>query len=277
MKQLFLFFALITCFQSLSAKIYDCFMFSNELGILELRLNELYPYVDHFVLVEWNKTHRTGASKPCYYDLYKDRFAKFSDKIIHIKLEDNIETNNGWIRENWHRNQIMQGLTNAQPDDIIIISDVDEFFPGNAIQSKIVPRMKAYRRICIVHKLYFWFLNRTRNIHEVWPGSGIVYYKDLVKHSPQDVRHWARGLKIAAIWMGWHFTGMGGYETTKEKGRNIVEGHDEVFTYEEWRHHVNHHTLLPIDDSYPQFVKDNIPYLIDIGLIDCDHTDFTQK
>jgi hypothetical protein len=33
-------------------KIYDCFTFYNELDLLELRLEELYDHVDHFVLVE---------------------------------------------------------------------------------------------------------------------------------------------------------------------------------------------------------------------------------
>lgn len=38
-------------------KIYDCFTFFNELDLLEIRLEELYNYVDYFVIVEANKTH----------------------------------------------------------------------------------------------------------------------------------------------------------------------------------------------------------------------------
>ena len=34
------------------SKIYDCFNFYNEMDLLELRFNELYDVVDHFVLVE---------------------------------------------------------------------------------------------------------------------------------------------------------------------------------------------------------------------------------
>ena len=33
-------------------KIYDCFIFFNELDILELRLIMLYDSVDYFVIVE---------------------------------------------------------------------------------------------------------------------------------------------------------------------------------------------------------------------------------
>ena len=38
-------------------KIIDCFIFYNELDMLELRLTELNDIVDYFVLVECTKTH----------------------------------------------------------------------------------------------------------------------------------------------------------------------------------------------------------------------------
>ena len=40
------------------SKIYDCFLFFNELELLEVRLNEMAPYVDRFVLVESCETFR---------------------------------------------------------------------------------------------------------------------------------------------------------------------------------------------------------------------------
>ena len=33
-------------------KTFDCFLFFNELDLLEIRLNLLYSYVDYFVIVE---------------------------------------------------------------------------------------------------------------------------------------------------------------------------------------------------------------------------------
>ena len=68
-------------------KIYDSFLFFNELDILEIRLNTLYDVVDHFILVESSVTHQ-GVSKPFIFDENKERFAKFLDKIIHIKVTD---------------------------------------------------------------------------------------------------------------------------------------------------------------------------------------------
>lgn len=95
------------------------------MDLLEVRLNELYDKVDHFVLVEARETF-TGNSKPLYYDENKERFQKFQDKIIHIILEGRFETTNQWAREFYQRNQLMQGLTECEPDDLILISDLDE-------------------------------------------------------------------------------------------------------------------------------------------------------
>ena len=44
-------------------KIIDVFPFFNELDLLEIRLNTLDPYVDHFILTESTKTN-SGIDKP---------------------------------------------------------------------------------------------------------------------------------------------------------------------------------------------------------------------
>ena len=46
-------------------KVYDCFMFSNELELLNFRFEYLSPYVDFFVLVESRKTTQ-GNLKPLF-------------------------------------------------------------------------------------------------------------------------------------------------------------------------------------------------------------------
>ena len=54
------------------AKIYDCFLFFNELEILDIRLHELYDHVDKFVLVESLETFR-GKQKPLYFTENRER------------------------------------------------------------------------------------------------------------------------------------------------------------------------------------------------------------
>ena len=62
-------------------KIYDCFIFFNELDLLEIRLKTLEKVVDYFLLVEATKTHR-GQDKPLYFNENKERFKKWEKKII---------------------------------------------------------------------------------------------------------------------------------------------------------------------------------------------------
>ena len=63
-------------------RVFDSFIFFNELEILEMRLNILNDVVDYFVLTESPFTV-SGNEKPLYYQENKDMFGKFNDKIIH--------------------------------------------------------------------------------------------------------------------------------------------------------------------------------------------------
>ena len=65
-------------------KVYDCFMFFNELDLLQLRLETLNPYIDYFVISECDSTF-SGLDKPFFYEKNKEKFSKFADKIIHVK------------------------------------------------------------------------------------------------------------------------------------------------------------------------------------------------
>ena len=116
-------------------KIYDCFMYFDEDLVLDLRLNYLSKYVDKFVIVESQYNHN-GEKRKLQFD--KKKFKEFSNKIIYIetdKIPEGIEEINNkesedikstkYIlnaakRENFQRNQIVQGLTNADENDWVM-------------------------------------------------------------------------------------------------------------------------------------------------------------
>ena len=104
-------------------KIYDCFSYWDEDLLLDLRLNILDKYVDYFVIVEGNKTWQNNA-KELRFDI--NNFINFKDKIIYVPVKNMPDGENPWLRENFQRNCIERGLTNSRPEDLIIISDVDE-------------------------------------------------------------------------------------------------------------------------------------------------------
>ena len=120
-------------------KIYDCFIYFDEDLLLEARLNILDKFVDKFIIVESKFSHRGEARSPTF-DIKK--YKKFEKKIEYFLLDTNpknlhsISSNdklinekiiiNGNLREFYQRNAILKGLVEADKDDLILISDVDE-------------------------------------------------------------------------------------------------------------------------------------------------------
>jgi beta-1,4-mannosyl-glycoprotein beta-1,4-N-acetylglucosaminyltransferase len=114
-------------------KVYDCFLFNNELDILRLRLVELYSSVDHFVICECAIAF-SGEDKPLYYSLNQELFASFKDKIQHFVIPNppgdvyvkNPANPSQMTSEFWQRNQMALAIQSAKENDLILISDVDE-------------------------------------------------------------------------------------------------------------------------------------------------------
>ena len=68
-------------------KIVDCFIFYNELDMLQYRLDTIFNCVDYFIIVESRYTH-SGKEKTLYYNDNKHLFESFNSKIIHIVLDE---------------------------------------------------------------------------------------------------------------------------------------------------------------------------------------------
>ena len=90
--------------------IYDCFSYWDEDLLLDLRLNILDNYVDYFVIVEGNKTWQNNPKK-LRFEI--DRFKKFKNKIIYVPVKDLPDGEDPYLRENYQRNSIVNGLNNC--------------------------------------------------------------------------------------------------------------------------------------------------------------------
>lgn len=280
MHKLFLLLHLIyvsTC----NAKIYDCFLFFNELELLELRLQTLYNHVDKFVLVESRETFR-GNLKPFYFEENKHRFEPFLDKIIHVIVNERMETNYAWDRDIYQRDQIMRGLIDCQPDDLILISDADEIIRPSVIpeiQRKLeqISSQPGHHVVLCNQAMYRYYMNRFDVNGFPWPGSVGVFYKDLTI-SPNSARALAQQRLVPGIDnAGWHFTYMGGYERVVKKMTSWAHAECDTPENKDRKNiekKIASFPLVPIDETYPEYVYNNLEKYIKYGFIDV--SDFKQ-
>ncbi|WP_415320920.1 hypothetical protein ABXT63_00210 [Candidatus Pelagibacter sp. Uisw_092] len=209
-------------------KIYDCFSYLDEDLLLDLRLNILDEFVDYFVIVEGNKTWQNN-SKRLQFNI--DKFTKFKKKIIYIPVEDMPEGDDPYKRENYQRNCIERGITNASEDDYVIVSDLDEI-PNPEMLENFNKKM-GYAAFKQSH--YYYKVNLQSTINPYWYGSRICIKKFL--KSPQ----WLRNLKFKKrpFWRidkyklnniiedgGWHFCNLKNAEQLLYKYKNLCETND---------------------------------------------------
>lgn len=176
--------------------IYDCFLFFDEFMLLEVRLKELDAVIDKFVLVEAAHTF-SGKPKPLYYDEVKDNeiFAPYKDKIIHVIYDETPDTCRR-TNEKCQRDYIVRGLNDAEPDDIIIVTDLDEI-----IDCRTVPLMEGYNDPTHLRmKFYYYFFNC--RFDKDWDYPAFCRYKDF--NSAQMLRLTEPNAIITNA--GWHIS-----------------------------------------------------------------------
>jgi beta-1,4-mannosyl-glycoprotein beta-1,4-N-acetylglucosaminyltransferase len=278
-------------------KIYDCFIFFNELELLELRLNILDSYVDYFVICEASVTH-SGIPKTFLFEENKDLFSKFLHKIIHIKISDiptdfnkliindittadgkcvddihnfirntklfNVNDNShyGYGRDFFQKESLRRGLINCDDDDIIILSDCDEI-PNPKIIENIEKFINDEKFFTLNQSEYYYYLNLSKCYN--WKGSRIGLYKNLKKYSFNELR--AQTNKDIENG-GWHFSYMGGSERVKTKIQSY--SHTEMNTpsiINSIEGNMNNNsdplfrgqlTKVEIDNTYPKYLLDNL-------------------
>ena len=238
-------------------KIYDTFLFFNELELLEIRLNILDQYVDYFVIVEATETF-TGIPKKLYYDENKDLFKKWRHKIIHYIIKDTpkneedlknklkekklndlekkiiIDTLNSdniphgsqtqWLREFYQKENIKKALVDVKDNDFCFLSDLDEIWNPDIIID--------YSKDCVfkfMQSCYIYFLNNRSNENwRGWTGTVATKYKNIRTGCLNYLRRRNKMKYTSLKNGGWHFTFQGGVDKIKKKIESY--GHQEINT-----------------------------------------------
>ena len=206
-------------------------MFFDEEMLLDLRLNILDKYVHKFVITEANYMHN-GEPKKLIFNI--DKFSKFKDKIIYIvvdKVPPNLEKinkndseeiinakkqSNAYKRHIYQLEETQLGILDAGPDDIIIISDLDEIpnlekVDFKNIKEKLIffKQKMFYYKLNLYYKLIPWYGSKACKKKHLKSARWIQWIKNkkyplwrldilFSKEKYHDIHFIADG--------GWHFT-----------------------------------------------------------------------
>lgn len=262
--------------------IIDCFPFFNELDILDIRFDELFDYVDRFVVVEATKTHG-GEQKPLYFADNLERYKKYLHKVTHLVVDDYpvlpsnaSKTDRSWSIERYQRDSIVRALGDLRDEDILIIGDADEIPRGSRIAS-YDPRRGI---MALEQQLYYYFFDLASRDNP-WDWCKMLTYGHMKNMTPCQVRYTPFTNRQNLISNGgWHFSYISNVEGIIAKikasahqeyntpqntdyqriEKLVLEGKDifeRPLTYQ----------FVEIDESYPRFVLQNRNEYAKRGLI----------
>jgi beta-1,4-mannosyl-glycoprotein beta-1,4-N-acetylglucosaminyltransferase len=240
--------------------LVDGFTFFNELDVLAIRLEELYPVVDQFVIVEADMTFR-GDPKPSFFSQYMEFFTKYFDKITlrQVTNPGNVIGRDGeipWIREKAQRNGIGNAFKDLAPDDIVMVSDVDEIPRRATIESANIKELTSLN----MHMYYYGL-----NIYDCeWGAAKMLPYKDFT--TAEEVRH-AQANRFYDN-AGWHFSYLGTPEQAALKLKsfshweldtpeitNVANLTERMKRNEDLWGHGKKYQKVEVDNTYPEAVK----------------------
>ena len=243
-------------------------MYFNEDLVLDVRLNELNPYIDKFVIVESNFTH-SGEKKDFNFDIKK--FQKFANKIIYLKIdqkpnnliqineqdsEDDIknkQVENALILENFQRNYIYKGLENFDDGDFILISDIDE------IPNLSLIDLNKHKNSIVLFKQYFFHYKFNLFLDDFYFFGSKGCTKKQLK-SPQWLRN-VKGKKYSIFRLDTYFSKKK-YNNIKivEKGgwhfTNVMDEEKIVYKLKSYLHYADFPENLLDKDIFKNLTKD---------------------
>ena len=242
-------------------RIYDCFPFFNETELLNFRINYLKEIVDYFVIVEADTTY-SGLPKQQNFtcDLFDEATRKkiryyyityteeaFVNDTFHMTSG---EYKKAFQREEYQRDYLINGLFDAEADDIILITDMDEIPNKHKLNRLLAVLLEKYSVLALeMHHFHGSVLNKTHMTTQ----PKMATYKNIKSRLSCITRSSMVGGIIKDA--GWHFSYFGGAERVNVKIRS--EAHLEHTTGENRKR-----IISDLKNRGVEYPLDNLPPLI---------------
>jgi len=227
-------------------KVFDVFLFNNELDLLEIRLNVLNEYVDYFVISE-SETTFSGEKKELYYEKNKHLFKKFENKIIHniiteptqqdldlVSILYDIKNYRTYQEDAYQKDSIKLILDKICSDeDIIIWSDLDEIpnpksinavlnsYDSSAVYNFAQDNFQGYLNLI---EITGTVISQTPDNDLIWPkwiGTKILSYFILKKYTLTQIRRPLNENNIRIYPGGWHWSTVGSHNKSTYEERVV--------------------------------------------------------
>ena len=229
-------------------KIVSTHLFMNEVELLLIRLEELYDYVDHFVLVQSEITVQDGSIQPFFgcYEKNKHLFKKYEDKLHVFNLTKNMMPEICEFAPMLRRNTIFETLRVAvgdipdlSPDDLVIFGDADEI-PNKETVKALRNTKFANNEIKVLQLDLFYFFFNYRLANNKWNGLKVLNVNTFLNTEGiyvniRQAHDWdSRYIETAIQNAGWHYSYFGGIENIQHKMRSLCDhSNREVMSYDE--------------------------------------------
>jgi hypothetical protein len=154
-------------------KTFDAFIFKGELDLLKFRLTELDPFVDVFIIAEFDSDKKNSV-----YLNNIEMFKKWKKKISHIFINDT-DIN--------YSSKIVVEFINFSPgfEDILVISEINEI-PDYSKKDEIYELLK-YHPVILEHQNFLYNIDHIDNNwisgSVIFTFSSILVRKEIIKET----------------------------------------------------------------------------------------------
>lgn len=251
-----------------------------ERELLLLKLNETKLQLDKagyswkMIIVENDHTF-TGNSKPYYYsDIWskEEDFKPFESNIVCFKMQgfgtEQNNSENAMRCDFCQKRAIAQGFDLADPDDICVLTDLDEIPDFRSILNFFNNDLNRINKIYTLQIRLFYYAYNCKALFE--DDRVTIFRKKDFKGV--DAHRAGPSMGVERIWIpssGWHFSYLGTPEFVRNKISNF--GHSELNTPQVQANIENaiknctdvygrpgcRFTIIPLDSTYPEYLLNN--------------------
>jgi hypothetical protein len=226
-------------------RIFDVFPFAGEFTALQIKLHEMAPWVDRFVLVE-ARVGYDGQPRPLAFSPQDPRFAAFADKIAHVVVDGYPERLcTPFARAAFLRDQGVRGLSGAcAPQDLVLLTDPEEVLDNGKLAALQAP----YGACGVETFAYFLNLRRTDE-PPPRPAAAVLEARFLAGTGMSEAR---LGLRLHGrpriVRGGWRFGSIAeaGGEAAPAPVIAALRAGGEPEGFER----------APLDESFPRYVRE---------------------